>query len=93
MTIFVCLTWRLLFTYFTIEPGPFLSLNCLINFPRIVRVRVNPKYYRPTEVEQLQGDASKAERCFGWKPLVKFDELVTDMMESDLKLMKSHPDA
>ena len=54
---------------------------------------MNPKYYRPTEVEQLQGDPSKAERCFGWKAVVRFDELVTDMMEADIKLMESRPDA
>ena len=56
-------------------------------------MKVNPKYYRPTEVEQLQGDPSKAERLFGWKATVRFDELVTDMMTADIKLMKSQPDA
>ena len=54
---------------------------------------MNPKYYRPTEVEQLQGDASKAERDFGWKPTVQFGQLVKDMMESDISLMRLRPDA
>merc|ERR1711981_1378228 len=59
----------------------------------IVRIKVNPKYYRPTEVEQLLGDASKAKRTFGWTPKVSFDELVNDMMTSDIELMKSRPNA
>ena len=59
----------------------------------IIRVKVNPKYYRPTEVEQLLGDASKAKQTFGWSPKVSFDELVKDMMSSDIELMKSRPNA
>ena len=59
----------------------------------IIRVKVNPKYYRPTEVEQLLGDASKAKQTFGWSPKVSFDELVKDMMTSDIELMKSRPNA
>jgi len=59
----------------------------------IVRVKVNPKYYRPTEVEQLMGDASKAKSTFGWSPKVSFDELVNDMMSSDIELMRTTPNA
>ena len=59
----------------------------------IVRVKVNPKYYRPTEVEQLMGDASKAKSTFGWTPKVSFDELVKDMMSSDIELMRTTPNA
>ncbi|MDE2463769.1 MAG: GDP-mannose 4,6-dehydratase [Alphaproteobacteria bacterium] len=51
-------------------------------------VRVDPRYYRPTEVDFLQGDASKAQRILGWKPETSFEDLVKDMMESDLRLMK-----
>jgi len=58
-----------------------------------VRVRVNPKYYRPTEVDVLLGDSSKARAVLGWKPTVTFPELVADMMESDLALMKRDPNA
>ncbi|CAL4157783.1 unnamed protein product [Meganyctiphanes norvegica] len=57
----------------------------------VVRVSVNPKYYRPCEVEFLQGDRSKAEKILGWKPKTSFDELVKDMMSSDIKLMKKDP--
>ena len=59
----------------------------------IIRIKVNPKYYRPTEVEQLLGDASKAKQKLGWTPKVTFDELVKDMMTSDIELMKSRPNA
>ena len=59
----------------------------------VVRIQVNPKYYRPTEVEQLLGDPSKAKKSFGWAPKVTFDELVKDMMKSDIELMKSRPNA
>lgn len=59
----------------------------------IIRVKVNPKYYRPTEVEQLMGDPSKAKKAFGWKTKVSFDDLVKDMMASDIELMKTRPNA
>jgi len=50
-----------------------------------VRVEVNPRYYRPTEVELLVGDPAKAERELGWKPSVKFEELVGIMARADWK--------
>ncbi|KAH3710954.1 hypothetical protein DPMN_070452 [Dreissena polymorpha] len=56
-----------------------------------VLVKVNPKYYRPTEVEFLQGDCSKAKEKLGWKPKYDFDTLVGEMVESDINLMKSRP--
>lgn len=59
----------------------------------IVRVRINPKYFRPTEVDLLLGDPSKAQRELGWKRKVSFTELVKDMVEADIKLMKSNPNA
>jgi len=59
----------------------------------IIRVKVNPKYFRPTEVDVLLGDPSKAREKFGWKPKVTFKDLVKDMMESDLELMKKNPEA
>ncbi len=48
-------------------------------------VRIDPRYFRPAEVETLLGDASKARRKLGWKPKTTFDELVTEMMASDLR--------
>ena len=49
-----------------------------------VVVRVDPTYYRPTEVDQLLGDASKAERELGWTPAVTVEELAAEMVASDL---------
>ena len=49
---------------------------------------IDPKYFRPTEVDLLIGDASKAKDKLGWEPEIKLKELVEDMMISDLKLMK-----
>jgi GDPmannose 4,6-dehydratase len=46
-------------------------------------VRVDARYFRPTEVDTLLGDASKAARVLGWKPEIGFDELVREMVDSD----------
>jgi GDPmannose 4,6-dehydratase len=48
-------------------------------------VRVDPRYFRPTEVDSLLGDARKARRKLGWKPKIKFRDLVNEMAEEDLK--------
>ena len=49
---------------------------------------IDPKYFRPTEVDLLIGDASKAKEKLGWVPEYDLNDLVADMMQSDLKLMK-----
>ena len=51
-------------------------------------VSVDKKYYRPTEVDLLIGDASKAKKKLGWIPEYDLEGLVEDMMKSDLELMK-----
>jgi len=51
-------------------------------------VGVDPQYFRPTEVELLLGDATKACNQLGWKPEYDLPSLVSDMMQSDIKLMK-----
>ena len=51
-----------------------------------VIVKVDPRYFRPTEVELLLGDASKAKHRLGWQPKVTFSELVAMMVEEDIKL-------
>jgi GDPmannose 4,6-dehydratase len=48
-------------------------------------VKVDPNYFRPTEVESLIGDASKAKKKLGWNPKVKFKELVKIMVEADIE--------
>jgi len=48
-------------------------------------VRIDPRYFRPTEVNNLLGDASKAARILKWKPKIKFKSLVKIMLNSDLK--------
>tara|TARA_X000000950_G_scaffold9140_2_gene10123 strand:- start:24289 stop:25323 length:1035 start_codon:yes stop_codon:yes gene_type:complete len=50
-----------------------------------VLVEVDPMYFRPTEVDLLIGDSSKAKEKLGWEPKIKFEDLVTEMVESDLK--------
>jgi GDPmannose 4,6-dehydratase len=50
-------------------------------------VRIDSRYFRPTEVDLLLGDASKAHRILGWKHTVSFPELVSDMLSSDLKVI------
>jgi len=53
-----------------------------------VLVKVDPKYFRPTEVELLIGDATKAHTKLGWKPEYDLNGLIKEMVNSDLKLMK-----
>jgi GDPmannose 4,6-dehydratase len=55
-------------------------------------VKVDPKYFRPAEVDVLLGDASKARRELGWKPHVTFKELAKLMVEADLESAGKHPD-
>lgn len=50
-----------------------------------VIIEIDPKYFRPAEVDILLGDSSKAQNKLGWKPRVKFDKLVNIMVEADLK--------
>jgi GDPmannose 4,6-dehydratase len=51
-------------------------------------VRVDPRYFRPTEVETLLGDPSKAKEKLGWTAEIGFDQLVTEMVAADLDTAK-----
>ena len=53
-----------------------------------ILVEVDEKYFRPTEVDLLLGDATKARTELGWKTTYTFDELVKEMVTSDLELFK-----
>ncbi|MSP47472.1 MAG: GDP-mannose 4,6-dehydratase [Xanthobacteraceae bacterium] len=55
-----------------------------------VLIEVDERYFRPTEVDVLLGDASKARLRLGWRPQMSFKELVADMVQSDLKLAQSN---
>ncbi len=51
-----------------------------------VVVRVDKRYFRPTEVDSLLGDSSKAREKLGWKPKITLEELVSEMIENDEKI-------
>jgi GDPmannose 4,6-dehydratase len=51
-------------------------------------VSIDPRYFRPTEVDVLLGDASKAKKALGWKPKVTFDALIDMMIATDMELAK-----
>jgi GDPmannose 4,6-dehydratase len=51
-------------------------------------VQVDPRYFRPAEVDALQGDASYARKKLGWRPTVSFTELVRMMVEADMQAVK-----
>jgi len=51
-------------------------------------IKIDPVYFRPTDVDELRGDSSKAKRELNWKPKTKFKDLVSEMMQSDLKNIK-----
>ena len=51
-------------------------------------VAVDPRYFRPTEVETLLGDPSKAKEKLGWVPKITLQEMVEEMMEADLQAAK-----
>jgi GDPmannose 4,6-dehydratase len=52
-------------------------------------VEIDPKFYRPAEVDQLVGDATKAHKKLGWTPKTKFADLVRLMVDADMQLLKS----
>ena len=51
-------------------------------------IKIDPKYFRPTEVKSLLGDASKAKDKLNWSPKISFEQLVKEMIEEDFKLAK-----
>ena len=65
------------------------NLNEKGSFNGKVIIEVDPKYFRPTEVETLLGDASKARKALNWKPKISFEQLVKEMTEEDFKLAQS----
>jgi GDPmannose 4,6-dehydratase len=56
--------------------------------PGDVIVRIDPRYFRPTEVETLLGDPGKAKRQLGWEPATSFEDLVREMIATDLEIAR-----
>ncbi len=69
------------------DKGHGLDLDAL---PGKTVVRVDPRYFRPTEVETLLGDPAKAKRKLGWEPRITFGEMVREMVLHDLDLAKRY---
>jgi GDPmannose 4,6-dehydratase len=68
-----------------VDPGPYGDAS-----RGKVIVRVDPRYFRPTEVETLLGDASKAHEKLGWKPTTSFEQLVSEMVRTDLEANRKY---
>ena len=59
------------------------------NHPFPSQVKVDPKYFRPTEVELLVGDAAKAKKDLGWVPKITFKKLAEEMVDADNAELKA----
>jgi GDPmannose 4,6-dehydratase len=55
-----------------------------------VIVQIDPRYYRPTEVETLLGDPTKAKEKLGWVPEITLDQMIEEMVDNDLDQAKQH---
>ena len=64
------------------------GMNQIATYQSRVIIRVDPRYFRPTEVDTLLGDPSKAKEKLGWSPKITFQELVSEMIHEDMKLAK-----
>ena len=65
-------------------------VNDIVDSNNNILVKIDKGYYRPTEVHELRGDASKARKQLGWKPKVKFKELVKEMVDEDIKKVEKN---
>lgn len=59
--------------------------------PGVVLIEIDPKYFRPTEVEHLRSDITKAKQKLGWQPKTTFDELIKIMVDYDMQLVGLNP--
>jgi GDPmannose 4,6-dehydratase len=64
------------------------DLNEIGSFEGKDIIKIDPRYFRPTEVDNLLGDASKAKNKLSWTPKISFEQLVKEMVEKDLTLIK-----
>ena len=81
----VCLKVAAAIGFGTIAAVEGEGLRCAVGD---VVVRVDPRYFRPTEVDTLLGDASKARRDLGWQPRTSFEALVREMVQADLQIAR-----
>jgi GDPmannose 4,6-dehydratase len=74
------------------EVGYWLNRHCehSVAIQVVPIIRIDPRYFRPTEVETLLGDPTKAKQKLGWVPEITLDELVQEMVASDLADAKKH---
>jgi GDPmannose 4,6-dehydratase len=76
------------------EVGIVAAINSPLSYPSLSTgqriVRIDPRYFRPAEVETLLGDPSKAKADLGWIPEITLDEMVAEMVSHDLDLAKQH---
>lgn len=77
---------RALITGITGQDGSYLAKLLLSE-------QIDPSYFRPSEVKELCGDATKARECLGWGPVTAFAELVRLMVQADLRDAGLDPDA
>ena len=66
-----------------------IDLNEVGSFDGKNIIKIDPRYFRPTEVETLLGDASKAKEKLNWVPKISFEQLVKEMIDEDLKIAKN----
>jgi GDPmannose 4,6-dehydratase len=55
-----------------------------------ILIQVDPQYFRPTEVDLLVGDPTKAHKTLGWRHRISFDELIKEMVAADMALISQH---
>ena len=76
------------------EVGIIAALNFPSSYPSLSTgqsiVRIDPRYFRPAEVETLLGDPSKAKADLSWVPEITLDEMIAEMVTHDLDLAKQH---
>jgi len=76
------------------EVGTIAAISSPVSYPSLSKgqiiVRIDPRYFRPAEVETLLGDPSKAKADLSWVPEITLDEMVAEMVTHDLNLAKQH---
>jgi len=55
----------------------------------MIVIRIDKKYFRPNEVDNLIGNSSKAKKLLNWKPKISINNLISEMMENDLQYVKN----